>query len=307
METNERQIMSTPHKATPGEWKKVRNWAENESYADSVLLEVADRVAALEEASSELAGTIASADSDLEKRITALESQHNLVVDNITDLLGCVNQLEAATQPPAPAADHSRGATEMVATDEELIEAFYVGARGALAIPGFRAVYNLGRQYSAQSRQEEEATPPPAPDGGLVQSVAGVIWNSCDLEIGARNAIHCVADWLQQRSSTIANGSRWAEMLRTETDRSSAAQPRPVPQPPAPAGGLVEELASVAAQAVLTELTQQEYGLDPADIPREAARMAQLAATAIRAAADQVASPSEILAISDELERRANG
>jgi hypothetical protein len=54
---------------------------------------------------------------------------------------------------------------------------------------------------------------------------------------------------------------------------------------------LVEELASVAAQAVLTELTQQEYGLDPADIPREAARMAQLAATAIRAAADQVASP----------------
>jgi hypothetical protein len=64
---------------------------------------------------------------------------------------------------------------------------------------------------------------------------------------------------------------------------------------------------SPAAQAVLTELTQQEYGLDPADIPREAARMAQLAATAIRAAADQVASPSEILAISDELERRANG
>jgi hypothetical protein len=81
---------------------------------------------------------------------------------------------------------------------------------------------------------------------------------------------------------------------------------------------------SPAAQAVLTELTQQEYGLDPADIPREAARMAALGATALRAAADHVAPPipddctpdvfnrqlrilSEIFAISDELEGRAHG
>ncbi len=102
---------------------------------------------------------------------------------------------------------------------------------------------------ASQPRQEVEPTPPPAPDGGLVQSVAGVIWNSCDLEIGARNAIHCVADWLQQRSSTIANGSRWAEMLRTETDRSSAAQPRqevePTP-PPAPAERLLCALTSIS-------------------------------------------------------------
>ncbi len=45
---------------------------------------------------------------------------------------------------------------------------------------------------------------------------------------------------------------------------------------------------SPAAQAVLTALTQQEYGLDPADIPNEAGRMACVAATALRAAADQV-------------------
>ena len=80
---------------------------------------------------------------------------------------------------------------------------------------------------------------------------------------------------------------------------------------------------SPAAQAVLTELTQQEYGLGPADIPREAARMAALGAIALRAAADQVlpaSSPldratwspfagqirSEVLAIADELEGRAN-
>jgi hypothetical protein len=45
---------------------------------------------------------------------------------------------------------------------------------------------------------------------------------------------------------------------------------------------------SPAAQAVLTALTQQEYGLDPADIPNEARRMACVAAAALRAAADQV-------------------
>jgi hypothetical protein len=92
------------------------------------------------------------------EQISGLHSQHNLVVDNITDLQGCVNALKAAaTQLPPPAADHYRGAPEMVATDEELIETYYKGlGRGAMAIPGFRAVYNLGRQHSAQSRQEED-------------------------------------------------------------------------------------------------------------------------------------------------------
>jgi len=50
---------------------------------------------------------------------------------------------------------------------------------------------------------------------------------------------------------------------------------------------------SPAAQAVLTALTQQEYGLDPADIPNEAGRMACVAAAALRAAADQVVPKSE--------------
>jgi hypothetical protein len=69
---------------------------------------------------------------------------------------------------------------------------------------------------------------------------------------------------------------------------------------------------SPSAQAVLTALTQQEYGLDPADIPNEAGRMACVAATALRAAADQVAPLSTnrrqndirfgLLRIADELE-----
>ncbi len=46
------------------------------------------------------------------------------------------------------------------------------------------------------------------------------------------------------------------------------------------------------AQAVLTALTQQEYSLDPDDIPNEAGRMASLAAASLRAAADQVVPPA---------------
>jgi hypothetical protein len=46
---------------------------------------------------------------------------------------------------------------------------------------------------------------------------------------------------------------------------------------------------SPAAQAVLTEITQQEYHLDPADIPLEACRMAYIASAVLRVAADQVA------------------
>ena len=63
----------------------------------------------------------------------------------------------AATQPPAHAADHSRGAPEMVATDEEL---WIIWAnrpqRPLSAAAALRAIYNLGRQHAAQSRQEED-------------------------------------------------------------------------------------------------------------------------------------------------------
>jgi hypothetical protein len=102
---------------------------------------------------------------------------------------------------------------------------------------------------TSQPRQEEEATPPPAPAGGLVDRIMETVM----LDPGrAVRAIHCVADWLQQRSSTIANGSQWAEVLRRETDRSSAAPPRPVPQPPAPAGVLLEEVARLLANRIST-------------------------------------------------------
>lgn len=45
---------------------------------------------------------------------------------------------------------------------------------------------------------------------------------------------------------------------------------------------------SPTAQTVLTAVTQSEYCLDPSDLPNEAARMASIAAAALRAVADQV-------------------
>ena len=45
---------------------------------------------------------------------------------------------------------------------------------------------------------------------------------------------------------------------------------------------------SPAAQAVLTAVTQQEYCLDPSEIPTEAARIGYLLSAAFRAVADQV-------------------
>ena len=42
---------------------------------------------------------------------------------------------------------------------------------------------------------------------------------------------------------------------------------------------------SPAAQAVLSAITQQQYSLDPDDIPNEAGRMACIAASALRAVA----------------------
>ncbi len=118
--------MSTPHKATESQWGTVRRRAEvdwNNDSTDSVLVEIADRVAALE---------------------------------------------AAATQPPAPAADHSRGAPEMVATNEELWSLYDTRRlQDRSTTAALRAVYNLGRQHSAQSRQEDLLTRPAPLSSGI--------------------------------------------------------------------------------------------------------------------------------------------
>jgi len=69
----------------------------------------------------------------------------------------------------------------------------------------------------------EVAEPHPAPADGLVEVLGSVpdVWSAGKpLHPAARRAaIHHIADWLEQRTDTIANGSQWAAMLREEAGR----------------------------------------------------------------------------------------
>jgi len=197
-------MMTTSHKATPKQWEYAGTFAFD---TRACLLELRDRVAALENAAN--------------SHSTASDSQ-------------------VGSSTP----DHVRGAPEMVATDDELVDIFYFHTHisSVLAISGLRAIYNhgatkaacphvrtsdegtsycaLAEVSAAQARQEEEAAPSPAPAGGLVtrmRSALGMREFLSDAELSSM--IHVVADWLQVHSGIIANGSQWGEMLRKEADR----------------------------------------------------------------------------------------
>jgi hypothetical protein len=252
--------MTAPHKATERQWGIVRRRAEvvwNDDSTDSVLLEVADRLAALE-------AVLASHG----EQISGLHSQHNLVVDNITDLQGSVNQLEAAASPPF-AADHSRGAPEMVATEDELLNAFHGNCIGGA--PRLRAVYNLGRQHSAQPRQEVEPTPPPAPvipGCGSTSKAVGfaaapllwVLWHHLGASSPVGQPIRRYLGMGQHDRMTpegIEAAKRWARESMGVQDyldsipAYSSTAPEPAP-PPTPDGGLLEEVARLLANRIST-------------------------------------------------------
>jgi hypothetical protein len=65
--------------------------------------------------------------------------------------------------------------------------------------------------------EQPDAPPGPAPAGGLVEMLVNLLGHYGDGT--ARAAIRGVADWLQQRTDTIANGSQWADLLREEAGR----------------------------------------------------------------------------------------
>jgi hypothetical protein len=137
------------------------------------------------------------------KQIIELQSQHNVVVDNITDLQGCVNQLETAAngvlwpegQPPVRATQ---------ATCPHVV----TGNDGT-------TFCNLAEVSAAQPRQEEP-TPPPAPAGGLLEQLQAPVRSSGGFpaEDEWRTVIHAVAEWLDARGN---RGS--AAELRREANR----------------------------------------------------------------------------------------
>ena len=113
----------------------------------------------------------------------------------------------------------------------------------------------------------------------------------------------------RSRANTIV-----ASIIEQECQQTFAELLMPPPRPAQdeqPVGSIMSNL-SPAAQAVLTAVTQQEYCLDPSEIPTEAARTGYTVAAALRAAVVQVTPVStnarqmkirnELLNIADELE-----
>jgi hypothetical protein len=136
----------------------------------------------------------------LEARVKALESAQNL-----------------QQQSAAPAVKESL--TAQTVTDDALSELYFaqpLGHKGSL-----RAIYDLGRQHGAAANSKptpnDHQVGSSAPADGLVEMLVNLLGHYGDGT--ARAAIRGVADWLQQRTDTIANGSQWADLLREEANR----------------------------------------------------------------------------------------
>lgn len=200
--------MTAPHKATPEQWANVERWASEMRSTDACLLELRDRIAALEEDATEHSKSAHFCFETIIQRIEALEQR---------PIPGSVEL----------AADHFRDAPEMVATDEVLRVEFYSEQREDDAR---RAIYDLGRQHGANSSvgltgSNHPAKPDssPAPAGGLMQSVGAAICTIADCgdtplnwAPEARAAVLAVAGWLEHRNP---GALQWAALLRQEVER----------------------------------------------------------------------------------------
>ena len=100
---------------------------------------------------------------------------------------------------------------------------FHQGGFVELCLLDLRAKVEALEAAQHTHSEEPDVTPAPAPADGLVERVARVF---CEVPLQgnpwspeARAAIREVAEWLQQRTDTIANGSQWADLLRKEANR----------------------------------------------------------------------------------------
>lgn len=220
--------MGTPHKATPEQWETVEK--TEGGYLSPCILELRDRLAALEAAMWALTSTVSKAGNDHQRRLAALEDAANLRQQD--------EDAERAMEN-APA-DHVRGATEMVATDAELIKAWDV--RHADHLGRIRHIYDMGRQHGAaqatcphiitsdegtsycrlaeQGNSSAGLTCSPAPADGLVERVADMLGHYGDTT--SRAVILAVADRVAQTG--ILGGNAVARWLREEVQRNATGQ-----------------------------------------------------------------------------------
>jgi hypothetical protein len=186
------------------------------------------------------------------KQIIDLQSQHNVVVDNITDLQGRVNQLETAAngvlwpegQPPVRAA-YNLGRQPPAAqpappaAPDRLRQCPTHGQQPSNAWGCPECVRELRAALAAQPRQKEEAAPSPIIDALIKAECA--LADVVEGESDANSPIEALK-WAEQRCTATLAIIR--PVMRqhgiTTSEWPPAAEPTP---PPAPAGGLVERVA----------------------------------------------------------------
>ena len=131
----------------------------------------------------------------------------------LLELRDRVAALEAAATPP-PAPNNFPG-------DREMVSVLWIQIKPG---PGCNAsivewISGVEKLPIGNHILYAVTTPTLAPAGGLVGRMRSASMREFMSDDELSSMIHVVADWLQQRSDTIANGSQWAEILRKEADR----------------------------------------------------------------------------------------
>lgn len=183
--------MSNQHRVTPEQWAHIERFKDFP--LQSALLEYRDRLATAEQ------------------RISELKRNHPVKPDS-------------STQPPELSDEEAErlhfgpGSSEDAAScARRIYRAGWDAAMAAATCPHI-ITSDEGTSYCGLAEQGTNSNPTPnnrqirssAPAGGLVERVRRVI---------ADDAILAVAEWMQERTCVIANGSQWADMLREEVQR----------------------------------------------------------------------------------------
>jgi hypothetical protein len=172
------------HRATPDQWQTIENYAKLGIVLNSCIVELRDRIAALEEP-PQPEPTIWSAINALADRLAALEAAANLQQQD---------------------EDADRACPHIVTSDEGT-------SYCELAESNAKATSN-----QRQVRSSAEG----APSGGLVERVAHTIHDApagYGYENEAYAAILAVAEWLGDRDGFMNAGCIAAHWLREEVER----------------------------------------------------------------------------------------
>jgi len=177
--------MSTPHRATPDQWRIINGYGAG-SWISSTILELRARIEALVFEVESLSAANLSFNSEIEARIESLEA--------------------GATCPHIVSSDEGTSYCRLAEQNAPTTEDFLMGAPNAL-----RAVRNFGREIGAAQIARSADSPPvknqpatkdyltPVPAGSLVERVAARIEYGIDAnqdpEGIARAAIRQVGAW----------------------------------------------------------------------------------------------------------------